>query len=267
MSARPIPFYAIASCHDAALAQSVKVGDMTEGLAARILVIPDVHLPYEDPRAWREAIYIAKSYRPTIMVQGGDLFDCHSVSSHDRSPDKHSRLREEVDESIVKLMPLLKAVGTHCELRVTMGNHEDRVRRYVWSKAEALHGMFSLTDPFGLEGLGFKVTQYRRMLKIGKVHFSHDIGGSGANAADKALSNVCGNVVSNHCHRAKLVFENNARYKPHFGMTPGWLGDPEQVIDYTDVHLAKTRWMHAVATIDMDKFGNGMPRIIPIWNR
>jgi predicted phosphodiesterase len=230
----------------------------------RILVWPDVHYPYHSDKAVSEALRFARDYKPDTFVQLGDMYDCHAVSGHDRDPDKHGKLGREIDEANVEVDRLCRTLGG-CEKYIVHGNHEDRVRRYVWQRAPALHGMFSLDDVFGLKSRGFKQTQYRKMLKLGKVHFSHDIGGSGKNAADAALVRVGGNIVVGHNHRAKLLFENNARQKPHFAMSVGWLGDPEQVVDYFNVHLAKTQWTWAFATIEMSSDGTAKPSLIPVF--
>lgn len=231
----------------------------------RILVWPDWHLPYHHKKATAEAVYFAKQYKPNVFVDLGDMFDCNSVSSHDPNPSKHLRFVEERDEGLAELDKLLAVLPRNCDRHITMGNHEDMLRRYVWRRAAALDGLVSFDDPFGLTARKFTITPHRHMLKVGKVHFSHDIGGAGQGAAINALRRVQGNVVQGHNHRAVLVYETNARGKSHFGCSAGWLGDPNHVSDYMDVHSAKTQWNHAVVTIEMDKHGMALAQIHPIF--
>lgn len=231
----------------------------------RILVWPDIHYPQHSVKAVDEALHFAKLYKPDIFVQLGDMFTANSVSSHDPNPRKHLRWVDERAESLNELDKLVKVLGPKCEKHITLGNHEDMLRRYIWRRAAALDGLIDIGDSFGLRERNFKVTPYRHLLKIGKVHFNHDIGGAGGNAAEKALQKVQGNIIQGHNHRAKVVYETNARGKAHFGCSAGWLGDPEGTIDYMPLHDARTQWSHNFVTLDMDPAGHVHLQMHPIF--
>ena len=231
----------------------------------RILVWPDWHLPYHHKKATKIAIDIAKDFKPHCVVSLGDMYDCNSVSSHDPNPDKHARFVDERDESNEVLDALLSALPVGCEKHILLGNHEDMLRRFVWRKASALSGLVSLDDPFGLVKRKFNVIPYRHMLKIGKVNFSHDIGGAGANAARNALARVQGNIIQGHTHRATLIYETNAQGKAHFACTGGWLGDPSHTTSYMDLHSAQTQWTHSVVKLFMRNDGSADIELCPVF--
>lgn len=53
----------------------------------RILCISDQHAPYQHPDMFRFLAAIKKKYKPTLVVNGGDEVDKHSMSFHDHDPD------------------------------------------------------------------------------------------------------------------------------------------------------------------------------------
>jgi hypothetical protein len=232
--------------------------------AKKILVLGDVHLGAHSVEALKEVGKFARAYKPDVLVSLGDLFDCESVSSHDRNPATPTRLVDELASCHPDLDSLLAALPARCERRITLGNHSDRFRRYVWRNAPALDGLIQLDDVFGLKARGFACTPYGQLLKIGKFHFTHDLGKSGAGAARHALQVVQGNILIGHTHRLEVVYEGNPRGKPHVGCSAGWLGDPRR-INYRHAALVKKDWMQAYVTIDMDGDGNGLLRQYPLY--
>ncbi len=53
----------------------------------RILCISDQHMPYEHPDMFRFLAAIKNKYRPTLVINGGDEIDAHSLSFHDSDND------------------------------------------------------------------------------------------------------------------------------------------------------------------------------------
>ncbi len=56
----------------------------------RILVISDLHLPYQRPDAFDFLREVKKQYKPDFVVNIGDLLDQHALSFHDSNPDLYS---------------------------------------------------------------------------------------------------------------------------------------------------------------------------------
>ncbi len=54
---------------------------------ARILVISDIHFPYEHPDTFKFLKAIKKKYKPDRIVLIGDEIDGHSYSFHEHNPD------------------------------------------------------------------------------------------------------------------------------------------------------------------------------------
>ena len=56
----------------------------------RILVISDMHLPYQHKDSIKFLKEIKKEFRPDKIVNIGDLLDFHAISMHDSNPDLYS---------------------------------------------------------------------------------------------------------------------------------------------------------------------------------
>lgn len=74
---------------------------------AKILVIPDMHLPYAHPDTWKFLTAVKKKYRPDRVVCLGDEVDGHALSFHDSDPDLDSA-GPELDKAIKFLKPIYK---------------------------------------------------------------------------------------------------------------------------------------------------------------
>jgi len=56
----------------------------------RILVISDMHLPYQHKDAIRFLTEIKKEFKPDFVVNIGDLLDFHAINMHTHDPDLYS---------------------------------------------------------------------------------------------------------------------------------------------------------------------------------
>ena len=56
----------------------------------RILVISDMHLPYQHKDAIQFLKEIKKEFKPDMIVNIGDLLDFHAISMHEHNPDLYS---------------------------------------------------------------------------------------------------------------------------------------------------------------------------------
>jgi len=56
----------------------------------RILVISDMHLPYQHKDSIRFLKEIKKEFKPDFVVNIGDLLDFHAINMHTHDPDLYS---------------------------------------------------------------------------------------------------------------------------------------------------------------------------------
>ena len=85
------------------------------------------------------------------------------------------------------------------------------MQRYLWTRAPELPGLVSYEAAVGLKASGWRVTDYGKMLRVGKMHFTHDLGKAGSGAAKQAMQDVQGNVVIGHTHRMEVYYAGNAK--------------------------------------------------------
>jgi metallophosphoesterase superfamily enzyme len=234
-------------------------------VVGRILVVPDVHCPYHHERAWRTMIAAAREYKPTHIVILGDLVDCFQVSDHERTLARGMSLKDELSVAGT-LLDDLDSLGASTKYFL-QGNHEKRIERYLANKAPELVGLVSLEDSLRLDERGWKWVPYRRDVRLGKVYFCHDAGYAGVNAVRQTRARYEGNVVLGHVHRAATVFEGDARGQAHFGLCPGWLGDPDSLaVDYTSSIQKRREWQHGFAVGELLADDTVHMRVVPIVN-
>jgi len=217
-----------------------------------ILFIPDTHCPYHDVRAFALLAKVAKKIRPHTIVVGGDFADFYAVSSHVKDPARRMTFEDEVVMTR-KLLRQVESWGATRTLYI-MGNHEDRLARYIAEQAEEMHGIVTVNSLFGLTDHGWEITPYKDHAVIGKLYITHDLGKAGPSAVKDALASYQDNVVINHVHRMQYLIEGNAKGKPHVGAAFGWLGDRTKV-DYMHKIRANRDWALGFGVGYLDESG------------
>lgn len=205
----------------------------------RILFVPDTHCPYHDVRAYDLLERVAKSFKPDIVVIGGDFADFYAVSSHAKDPSRRMKFEDEVFIT-KKLLRRVESWGGSRRLYI-MGNHEDRLERYIQDTAPEMHGIVTVDQLLGLSDHGWEITPYKDHATIGKLYVTHDLGKAGANAVKDAANAYQDNIVINHLHRMIYLIDGNAKGKPHVAACFGWLGDRTKV-DYMFKVRANRDW-------------------------
>lgn len=131
----------------------------------------DIHVPYHDERAWNIACQIADITNPHIVVDHGDTLDCENLSKYPKRPGRRHSLDDErqIAAGLFGDMTGITPNARHIWLE---GNHEERIKRVVWSAAEsnsALNDIFTLPEVqdalewgslLGLDSLGWEVVRY-----------------------------------------------------------------------------------------------------------
>ena len=95
----------------------------------KVLIIPDIQVPFEHPDTIPFLKAVEKLVNPTRIVQIGDLIDSHALSQYESDPDGMSA-GDELRATIKHLRKFYKAFP---EVTVTLGNHDDRLHRLAFS--------------------------------------------------------------------------------------------------------------------------------------
>lgn len=219
----------------------------------KVLFIPDTHVPFHDKKAWSLLLKSAKVFKPDIIAILGDFGDFYGVSSHDKDPNRVMGLEQEVDAINVELDAIGK-LGAK-EVIFIAGNHENRLERYLMTKAPELFNVVKIEKLFKLKERGWKYVPYKEHTRIGKLYLTHDTGKAGKFANHQSMADFQDNVIIGHTHRIGYAVEGSAKGVPHIGVMLGWLGDVNQV-DYMHKVKANRDWALGFGTGYLEPSGN-----------
>lgn len=227
----------------------------------RDFVVPDCHHPYVDKGAWRVALGVGGEFKPHRVIVMGDFWDGYCISRHRKNPNRNRMLEVEIKAANKALDQLEALKADHCHF--IQGNHEESLERYLMDRAPELFNIVTVPGLFNLKARGWTYTPYRDHLKIGRVHYTHDVENAGARAHETAEADYQGNIVIGHTHRASITYSGNVKGDRHVAIMGGWLGD-RKMAEY--LHKAKkTRhWQHAVTCGYREPNGTTHFQLLPI---
>ena len=108
----------------------------------KIVQLTDLHVPYHDEKSLAGVYDLLDNIRPHQIVITGDFYDFYKISKFNKDPLNDKTLQYELDEGR-KILKVLKELCP--EIHFIEGNHEKRLKKYIWAEAPALAGwVFSL---------------------------------------------------------------------------------------------------------------------------
>jgi metallophosphoesterase superfamily enzyme len=228
----------------------------------RLLLVPDVHRPYHDERAWSTMLKAARRFAPHKVIVLGDFADAYQISMHDKDPARRETFADEIENANGGLDEL-EAATPIAERHFIAGNHEYRLERML-RQVPQLHSFVSIQKLLRLKERGWHYTGYQDSLKIGKLYLTHDEGNAGAQAHEKARASFESNVVIGHTHRMSISYRGTAKGTSNVGAMFGWLGSIDK-IDY--VHKVKAQqWQHGFGIGYLLESGVVHLQAVPIVN-
>lgn len=207
--------------------------------------VSDIQYPYHDPKVFHAALDFILDYKPTVLVLNGDGFDFYDLSRFDKDPQRRFRLQEEIEGFKAEILAHLIGAAPKAKRYYTEGNHELRLRKYLWHHAPELSSIKGLNVPelLELKKLGFTYLPTRQVLKFGHLRVMHSTlvrQHSGMTA--RALVERHGvSVLHGHSHRLGEFYKRDQR---------GVLGGYEQgcLCDLNPEYEDFPNWMHGWAT-------------------
>ncbi len=167
----------------------------------RVFVCGDVHVPYHDAAAVKACVRAAGEFKPDVFVMNGDLLDFEALSRFLSNPRTVSDPQKELDVGAAMLRRFEAAVGSKCRRVFLLGNHEERLEKYLTKNAPQLLSLRSLnlSDLLGLAG--WTVVQYPQFHKIGGLIVQHGVS-YGSTTIDRNIAKFGGfDCVQGHSHR------------------------------------------------------------------
>lgn len=227
----------------------------------KTLLLPDMHVPLHDERAVKLVLKVAKAIKPQRLISVGDMFDMLSMSQHDSPTDKKTMLQEEVYEGN-KMLDRLDSLGCKDKVLI-LGNHEDRLARYLVKHAPTLFDSLTIEGLFHLKERGWKTVPYRSHVTYGKISYIHDTGGAGAYAAQRSGAVFESSVVQGHTHRLTQSYFGNAHGETHTAVSLGWLGSKEAATYMHPISVTRN-WQKGFGLSYQEPGGNTHVQTVPI---
>lgn len=136
------------------------------------LCLFDVHIPFHEPRAVEAALAYGKKAKVDGIFLGGDIMDCAAVSYW---PSAIKRDLDREIELFIDFLDLLEKEFKGKRIVYKMGNHEQRIPRYLQSQAPALMGipLATMDAVFGLEARGIDTVDHAEMVMAGRLPILH----------------------------------------------------------------------------------------------
>lgn len=222
--------------------------------AHRTLILSDIHIPYHDETALNAAIEYGKNSKPDIIILNGDIGDFYAVSRHDKDPRRS--LAEELD-AIRQFLFWLRKQFPRARILFKIGNHEDRMERFLVKNAPVLLGTsdFEVSTLLKFDELNIECVGSLNLIRLGKlcIYHGHELPqgmSSPVNPARGMWMRVQETLLAGHWHRVSDHTEKTGiSGKVSSCWSTGCLCDLKP--DYARVN----RWSHGFAFVTTDKDG------------
>jgi len=235
------------------------------GKTMKALVLADMHIPYHDDIAIKTALNWGLSQNPDLVVLNGDTFDCYTISSWKTDPlraDYGSEVRQSIDIFKTYNSQISKCKSVKEKIFIC-GNHEDRLRRELWSGSKKLAGLDILTIPniYQLDELGWKYIDNAQLLreemqpfKLGKLTILHGhevkVNYSVVNIPRIYYQKCLVNIMVAHYHRSQENIERKLDHSHDGAWSMGALCKLSQE------YAPHNNWNHGCCMIEWDSQGD-----------
>lgn len=234
---------------------------------ATLILISDVHIPYNDPKATQIAVDIVRLLNPDFVFLDGDIFDLYPISDFSRDPAREQTLQYELDLTHLFLDKSIRKNAQNARIFYKGGNHEHRMIRYIWNKAKAFNCLRGLTVPelLRLESLDIEWLPQDKKTSIGELYYFHGDEFSrsegGVYPARNIFLKAPGNIIMGHWHRITAFYYHLLNGKTYGAWSNGCLSTlhPEW--------MPYAQWQHGVSIVRYNKSGLFHVIQVPIFQR
>ena len=218
----------------------------------RILLLSDIHVPYHSIDALTQAIeYGQQKNGVNTVILNGDCIDFYQASSFMKDPRK-KRISEELDIFKDFLSKLYYSLGEP-KIYFKVGNHEERLERYLYVKAPELIGVeeFKLNNLLEFGKYGIEYIDKKRIIKAGNLSIlhGHEFGRSvfsPVNPARGAFMRAKESVIIGHHHQSSEHTEPTLNGKIITAWSTGCL------CELNPEYMPINKWNHGFAYVETD---------------
>lgn len=172
---------------------------------SKVLILSDLHFPYQDNEAIKAAINYGKEKKVNCILINGDLIDFANISRHER--DWRMRTVYQEFEAVRSWLKELRRHFPKAKIVFKEGNHDERWEKWLYKQAPEIFDdpEYTLEARLRLGELKIDIVKDKLPVKIGKLNVlhGHEMNGSGGvNPARATFLKTIDNVLIGHCHRS-----------------------------------------------------------------
>lgn len=193
----------------------------------KYIVFNDIHKPFHDPVALQLVLDVANQEQVDEIVINGDLVDFYNIS---RYTPTTLQVRTSLEDEMNAVRDFLKGLRDKfhgIKIMYILGNHSQRLDKYIVEKCPELWNMFTLKNFCDFDRLKIDHIPYNDEYQVGKsnLFIQHSPPSYGENGARTSLlKKVDRSFIYGCTHRmqhASITGGNGRVYNCWFN---GWLG-------------------------------------------
>lgn len=222
----------------------------------------DPHVPYEDKVVMPLVEQFLSDLKPDYLFYVGDSQDFYPLSKFDKNPGRMTNLQADLDQTARMFARHRKAVPNARMIHID-GNHEDRLRRFLWSIVPELANLrcLELDKLLSFEENEISHVGYEEGLLVNGIFLAIHGNISSIHSgytAKRMYEKHGGCGVCGHCHRGGSFYKRD-----RFGiwgwwenfclcdLDPDYIQNPNWMHGFSVVHFKKKRfWVEQVPIID-----------------
>jgi predicted phosphodiesterase len=180
------------------------------------VVLSDIQIPFQDQKVLDLVTDFVRDLKPHGVILNGDITDSYRLSRFTKNPFTEDPInRNDLVQEQREAGRLLKKLEKAPEKWWLGGNHEDRLRKYIWDKAPEFAGLSELTFPklFHLSDYGFKWKEYGGHLDLGKLMVTHGslVSKHSGQSGRAHMEKYGTSILVGHTHRLGVYYRRDVR--------------------------------------------------------
>ncbi len=219
--------------------ESITIDSAKEG--DRVLVLSDTQFPFSDVKLLETIDRFIEDWKPTDIFYNGDILDCYAISQFDQRPERLFNLQDEFE--LAKDWTAGHRRLTKCRQFWSDGNHEERLNRIIWNKAQGFSFMVAdIAEALELEKWTKGFVPYGKHFDYLGFIITHGtiVRKNAGYTARAMMEKYRSSGVSGHTHRAGSHSMTDHRERSHTWFEQGCLCRTD--LDYLKAH---PDWQHA----------------------
>lgn len=218
----------------------------------KIGVLSDIHIPYHNIPALTCAMEWLKREKVDTILLNGDIMDFYQLSDFDRDRGAPS-IKDELEQTR-QFLDSIEKNFPDARIYFREGNHEERLKRYLMTKAPELFGMAEFQLPVLLDFMdrGIEWVHEKRLMTAGKLNTLHGHEYKAAmlapvNPARGFFLRAKDHILVGHHHQTSTHNEPTVGGKIIGAWSVGCL------CELHPYYMPLNKWNHGAAIIELDQ--------------